>query len=76
MRRLYRSLIEVLHDAVKHRGSSIGDAGFADLAGKPGEHQEHLQVYGRDGKLSPRSRTPIKKVKYDGHWTYFCDTQV
>ena len=76
MRRLYRSLIEVLHDAVKHRGSSIGANGFADLAGKPGEHQDHLQVYGRDGKLSPRSRTPIKKVKYDGHWTYYCDTQV
>jgi formamidopyrimidine-DNA glycosylase len=76
MRRLYRSLIEVLHDAVKHRGSSIGDHGFADLTGKPGEHQDHLQVYGRDGKLSPRSRTPIKKVKYDGHWTYYCDTQV
>lgn len=76
MRRLYRSLIEVLHDAVKHRGSSIGTSGFADLAGKPGEHQDHLQVYGRDGKLSPRSRTPIKKVKYDSHWTYYCDTQV
>lgn len=76
MRRLYRSLIEVLHDAVKHRGTSIGANGFADLAGKPGEHQDHLQVYGRDGKLSPRSRTPIKKVKYEGHMTYYCDTQV
>ena len=76
VRRLYRSLIEVLHDAVKHRGTSIGEHGFADLAGKSGEHQDHLQVYGRDGKLSPRSRTPIKKVKYEGHVTYYCDTQV
>lgn len=76
VRRLYRSLIEVMHDAVKHRGSSLGVNGFGDLAGKPGEHQDHLQVYGREGKLSPRSRTPIKKIKYEGRWTYYCDTQV
>lgn len=76
VRRLYRSLIEVLHDAVKHRGAHIGEHGICDLLGKPGEHQEHLQVHGREGKLSPRSRTPIKKIKYDGHLTFYCDTQV
>ena len=38
--------------------------------------QNRFWVYGREGKLSPRSRTPIKKIKYEGRWTYYCDTQV
>lgn len=76
IRRLYRSLIEVIHDAVKHRGTSLGEAPFVDLAGKRGDHAEHLQVHGRDGKRSPRSRTPVRRVKFEGRVTYFCDTQV
>lgn len=76
VRRLYRSLIEILHDAVKHHGSHIGEHGFVDLVGKAGDHQEHLQIWGREGELSPRSRTPIKKGKHDGRVTFYCDTQV
>jgi formamidopyrimidine-DNA glycosylase len=76
IRRLYRSVVETLHDAIKHRGTTLGEAGFTDLSGKPGDYQNHLAVYGRDGKMSPRSRAPIQKVKFEGRWTYFCETQV
>ncbi len=64
VRRLYRSLVEVVHDAVKHRGTSIGDAPFVDLAGRPGEHAEHLQVHGRDGRPSTRSRSTSYTRRY------------
>jgi formamidopyrimidine-DNA glycosylase len=76
VRRLYRAVVETLHEAVKHRGTSLPDSPFADLAGKAGEYQQHLAVYGRDGQLSPRSRAPIQKAKFEGRWTYFCTTQV
>jgi formamidopyrimidine-DNA glycosylase len=76
VRRLYRAVIETLHDAIKYRGTTLPENPFADLVGKQGEYQEHLAVYGREGQLSPRSRAPIQRVKFEGRWTYFCETQV
>ncbi|MCP3853409.1 MAG: hypothetical protein GY745_22675 [Actinomycetia bacterium] len=74
IRRLYRSVVGTLHDAVKYRGTSLeGDHPWIGLDGQPGEYQEHLQVYGKDGEMSPRARGPIKRVKFSGNWTYFCD---
>jgi formamidopyrimidine-DNA glycosylase len=75
IRRLYRSLVETIHDAVKHRGTSARERGWSDLFGRPGGYDEYLAVYGREGELSPRSRTPIRKAKFNGRWTYYCDTQ-
>jgi formamidopyrimidine-DNA glycosylase len=74
VRRLYRGVVETLHDAIKYRGMALPDDGYVDLYGKPGEYQP--QVFRRDGKRSPRSRNFIQKVKFEGRWTYFCDTQV
>ncbi len=76
VRRLYRSLVETLHNVIKYRGTTTEDRPWADVFGEPGIFEQHLQVYGREGQLSPRSRTPIQRVKYKGEWTYFCETQV
>jgi formamidopyrimidine-DNA glycosylase len=76
LRRLSRAVVEVLQDAVKHRGTSVGDTPFADLSGRLGEHQTHLAVWGRDGQRSPRSHHLVRKVKFEGRWAYFCETQV
>jgi len=76
VRRLYRSLVETMHNVIKYRGTTLEDRPWADVFGEPGVFDQHLQVYGRLGELSPRSRTPIQRVKYKGEWTYFCETQV
>ena len=76
VRRLYRALVETVHEAVKYRGTSLEDRPFTDVFGVPGEFAQHLAVYGREGQLSPRSRAPIQRTKYKGRWTYYCDTQV
>ncbi|NNE75310.1 MAG: Fpg/Nei family DNA glycosylase [Acidimicrobiales bacterium] len=76
IRRLYRALVETLHDAIKYRGTSLEDDSYVDAHGESGEYQTHLSVYGKDGELSPRSRTPILRSKFGGEWTYYCDTQV
>lgn len=76
VRRLYRSVVGVLHDAIKYRGTSIESRPFVDLAGEPGDYGDHLSVYGKAGELSPRSRLPIEKATFKGHTVFYCTTQV
>ncbi len=73
MRRLYRALVETLHDAIKYGGSTLADEQYVDLNGKKGEYQEHHKVYDREKVACRRCRAPIVKVKFQGHSTYFCD---
>ena len=73
IRRLYRAISEVLQDAVKYRGSSLADEGYVDLFGKPGEYQEHHQVYGREGEACVRCRRPIHRARYSNRSTFYCD---
>ena len=72
-RRLWRAIVEVVNDAVKYRGTTLPDGLFRSLDGSPGQFVEHLNVYHRDGQLSPRSRRPLVRVKHRGRWTYFCE---
>jgi formamidopyrimidine-DNA glycosylase len=76
IRRLHRSLVGTMHDAMKYRGTSVPDRPFLDPFGQPGGYAGHLKVWGRHGELSERSRAPIKRTKFRGTWTYYCDTQV
>lgn len=76
IRRLHRALVGTLHDAIKYRGTSVAARPFVDPFGVPGDFGDHLNVWGRHGELSSRSRLPIQRVKFGGVWTYFCETQV
>lgn len=76
VRRLHRSLVGVLHDAIKYRGTSLESRPFIDLNGAPGEFADHLAVYQKNGDLSPRNRQPIQKAQFKGKTVYFCGTQV
>jgi len=73
VRRLYRAISETLQGAVKYRGSSLADEGYVDLFGKPGEYQEHHQVYGREGQACVRCRRPIQRARYSNRSTFYCD---
>jgi formamidopyrimidine-DNA glycosylase len=73
IRRLYRSLVETLHDAIKYRGSTLADGQYVDLHGKPGEYQEHHQVYDREGEACRRCRAVIVRVKANSRSTFFCE---
>ncbi len=76
IRRLHRALVGTLHDAIKYRGTSVDSRPFIDPFGQPGEYGDHLEVWGKQGDLSGRSRLPIERVKFGGSWTYYCTTQV
>jgi formamidopyrimidine-DNA glycosylase len=72
VRRLYRAVGEVLHDAIKHRGSSLSDQQYRDLHGEIGQYQLEHKVYAREGEACKRCRSPIQRVKWQQRSTFFC----
>ena len=74
IRRLYRSLVEILHEAIKYGGSTLADEQYVDLNGKPGEYQSHHQVYDREKQPCRRCRRhDIVKSKFSGRSTFYCE---
>ena len=73
VRRLYRSVVEILHDAIKHGGSTLSDDGWHDLHGEAGGYSEYHQVWARDGEPCRRCRDTIVKAKFGGRNTWFCE---
>ena len=73
VRRLYRSMVETLAEAVKRRGSSLADEQYRDLFGEIGDYQDQHQAYDREGQACRRCRATIVRVKSGGRSTYFCD---
>ena len=74
IRRLYRSVVEILHEAIKYGGSTLSDGQYVDLFGKSGEYQNHHQVYDREKQPCRRCRrSDIAKVKFGGRSTYYCE---
>ena len=72
VRRLYRAMVETLQEAVKHRGSSLADAQYVDVFGRPGDYQQFHNVYARDGQSCPRCRHVVVREKVGGRSTFYC----
>ena len=73
IRRLFRALVETLHEAVKHRGTTIDESPFVDLYGKPGDYQDELKVYAREGEPCRRCRAAVVKGRYSNKPLYYCE---
>ena len=70
-RRLYRAVLDVLVEAVEHRGTTVRD--YRTGTGERGEHQEALDVYGRGGEPCARCGTRLATTHViDGRATTFC----
>ena len=57
VRRLHRSIGEVLSEAIKHGGTTLADEQFVDPDGNKGGYQLLLDVYGREGEPCHRCRS-------------------
>lgn len=68
--RLYKSMKDILAEAVKHQGSSVDN--YVRLTGKPGGYVPHLKVYGRQGKPCQGCKGTVKRTTMGGRGTYFC----
>lgn len=73
VRRLYRAIQEVLHEAVKQGGTSVDPTAGQDAdVFSEGEYGEHLNVYGRQGQPCARCRQPIKRGAIDKRESFYC----
>lgn len=73
IRRLYRGMSETLHEAIKHRGSSLADEQYRDLYGNVGNFAAEHNVYDREGKPCRRCRSPIARIKLGGRSHFLCE---
>jgi formamidopyrimidine-DNA glycosylase len=69
---LHRAISATLAEAVEHRGSSLRDAQYVDLFGRPGRHQSHHRVYAREGRPCPRCDRPVVRRRFANRSTFFC----
>jgi formamidopyrimidine-DNA glycosylase len=73
VRRLHRAIQEVVQEAVRLRGVSVGETPWLDLHGGKGEFEPQLSVYQREGQPCRRCRTPLVHEPIEGgQTTYYC----
>lgn len=70
--RLAASLGAVLDEAVAAGGSTLADARYVDLLGRPGAFQDRHAVYGREGEACPACGRAIRRVRTAGRSSHFC----
>jgi formamidopyrimidine-DNA glycosylase len=68
--RLVDSIRKVLRLAIRNRGTSFSD--FMDSDGNPGENQNNLKVFQREGKDCVRCGAPIRRIKQGNRSSFFC----
>jgi formamidopyrimidine-DNA glycosylase len=67
---LFRSIREVLEEAICCRGTTMSD--YRDATGSAGTFQERLQVYGRKGRPCLRCAASVCHSHVAGRGTHFC----
>jgi formamidopyrimidine-DNA glycosylase len=70
LRRLYRAVRQVLREAIAGQGSTVSDYRTAD--GLPGDYQNYLRVYEREGEPCPRCGAGVKRIVLAGRSAHFC----
>ncbi|HVT59129.1 MAG TPA: bifunctional DNA-formamidopyrimidine glycosylase/DNA-(apurinic or apyrimidinic site) lyase [Thermoanaerobaculia bacterium] len=69
-RRLGDAAVSVLRQAIGQGGTTLND--FADAAGKSGEFQVSLGVYGREDEACANCGRPIRRAVQAGRSTFYC----
>ena len=74
VRRLYRAIVETVHNSIKYRGSSVG--GHLDIFGKAGGFDSYFEVYGRAGERCRNGRGDVLTAVIRGMTHHYCNYQV
>jgi formamidopyrimidine-DNA glycosylase len=67
---LARNIPRILKTAIGRRGTTLRN--YRTVADQSGENQEHLNVYGRTGKLCFVCGTTIERIRINGRSSHFC----
>ena len=71
-RRLADASIEVLEEAIRYEGSTLGDGTYRNALNKDGSYQNMHRVYARVGQPCPRCQAPIERIVQAQRSTFFC----
>ncbi len=67
---LYQAIKDVLNEGIENRGTSFRD--YVDGDGRPGNYQDKLAVYSKEGKPCLKCGKPINRIRVAGRSSYFC----
>jgi len=70
--KLRNSIINILTEAIKQKGTSDKDEAYRQISGEKGKFQNLLQVYGRTGQKCPRCGGTIRRIALGGRGTFYC----
>ena len=70
VRRLHRSIRQVLRAGIENRGASFSD--YVDASGERGSNAERLAVYRRTDRPCYRCGRPIRRIVVGQRSTHFC----
>ena len=71
LKHLHRAIRTVLRSGIEQRGTSFRD--YRDGFNRPGDFQNYLRVYGKEGQPCPRCGHLITKIVIGGRGTHFCE---
>jgi len=72
IKKLRGTIIKVLKDGIKYKGSTAKDDHYRQATGKRGSYQNHFWVYQKNGEKCEKCRALIKRSKIGGRGTFFC----
>ena len=71
--RLQAAIVEVLHDAILHEGSTLSDGTYRNALNQDGGYQNLHRVYDRAGQVCPRcGQGVIRRIVQAQRSTFFC----
>lgn len=72
VRRLARAVRNVLEQAIRYEGSTLGDGTYRNALSRSGRYQHQHQVYGRAGEPCRRCGAEVLRIVQAQRSTFFC----
>jgi len=72
VKRLHAAVQEVLHEAIRHEGSTLSDGTYRNALNQNGGYQSSHCVYDRAGDACAICRSPIRRIVQAQRSTFYC----